>query len=818
MNEIITNYKNHIQNYGLSDELFKWELLAKYASKPSIEMDKFVDDFKAIDFKNLLYHNAIAVRNHLLKDKPEEYRKCFVILFDESISLHERIKKFENGVLNIYRTLVSTLGHHHDERTIATFLTFYNPQKYTLYKDSFYKKYCHYLGINHKKKGEKYVHYLELVNKFINEYIKPDNELIALFRSKLPKAAFQDPNYLILAQDILYLTFDRNIGRERDTPKRYWIYAPGENAELWDEFYENRIMALGWDSLGDLNDYENRELIQRELQRIENTKSTKRNDTAANIDFKEKMQVGDVVFVKKGRSELLGYGIVRSDCYFEDERVSFKNCRDVEWQKKGNWKTDHSLVLKTLTDITDYSTENPNFKYYYETLFALMEDNKTGNKRFSLNQILFGPPGTGKTYNSINKAISIANPDFDLTQDRKTIKEEFDRLLEIGQIVFTTFHQSMSYEDFIEGIKPIKPLLTDTFVKYDIEDGIFKRIAKIAQSNKNNAQFSNKNKLSFEQAFELLKDEWEYNPEMKFPMKTQGYDYTIIGFTNSAIQFKKASGGTRDSLNINTLRNIYYGEDYNFKQGVGIYYPAMLNKLNSFTNTANEVNERSFVIVIDEINRGNVSQIFGELITLLEEDKRAGKDEALKVMLPYSKEIFSVPSNLYIIGTMNTADRSVEALDTALRRRFSFEEMPPKYDLEKFDDEIIQGITRSNLLKTINLRLEKLLDKDHLIGHSFFICQEAENLIEKIKDAFYKNIIPLLQEYFYGDYGKIGLVLGSGFVRKKESSEQSVFANFENYDFSDRIIYEIIDYRKEENSAFENALKTLMNKKSETAK
>ena len=170
-----------------------------------------------------------------------------------------------------------------------------------------------------------------------------------------------------------------------------------------------------------------------------------------------------------------------------------------------------------------------------------------------------------------------------------------------------------------------------------------------------------------------------------------------------------------------------------------------------------------------KFREGNVSQIFGELITLIEEDKRLGNKESLEITLPYSKETFGVPPNLYIIGTMNTADRSVEALDTALRRRFSFEEMPPKYELNELNYSIF-GYKASDILKTINTRIEKLLNKDHTIGHSYFIVKEGKNEIEATVKAFYKNIIPLLQEFFYGDFGKIGLVLGNGFVNKRKGT------------------------------------------------
>ena len=184
-------------------------------------------------------------------------------------------------------------------------------------------------------------------------------------------------------------------------------------------------------------------------------------------------------------------------------------------------------------------------------------------------------------------------------------------------------------------------------------------------------------------------------------------------------------------------------------------------------------NLSNFVLIIDEINRGNIASIFGELITLIEDSKRVGKDEELNVTLPYSKELFSVPSNLYIIGTMNTADRSVEALDTALRRRFVFNEMMPDYELTELDKSI-NGIHLVKLLKTINERIEVLKDRDHLIGHSYFMKVQDE---QGLADAFNHKVVPLLKEYFYGDFGQIGLVLGKGFIRQQENGKIQ-FANF----------------------------------------
>lgn len=463
---------------------------------------------------------------------------------------------------------------------------------------------------------------------------------------------------------------------------------------------------------------------------------------------------------------------------------------------------------------------------------AFPELPKSMNK-YPLNQILYGPPGTGKTHNSIKIAVIIANPKFIGTK-WNDIKTEFDRLVESGQVVFTTFHQSMSYEDFIEGIKPITDDEAGT-VTYEVQKGIFKLISEDAQKNlQSSSEIPSKLvKTDFDTLWGTLIEQISATLE-------SGKVFELPTLTNKA--FEVVSISDKGNLKVRPLDNgqreytVSYRRtkklfeafpslsgisniDKEFRNIIGgansTSYWSVLNYLQKSINikpTPTNEEQKNFVIVIDEINRGNVSQIFGELITLIEEDKRESKPEALKITLPYSKEKFSVPSNLYIIGTMNTADRSVEALDTALRRRFSFEEMPPKYDLEGFENEIIQGITRTNLLTTINLRLEKLLDKDHLIGHSFFICKEGETPLEKIKDTFYKNIFPLLQEYFYGDYGKIGLILGKGFVRKKESTENSIFADFEDYDsnFDDRIVYEIIDYRKDTKDTFENALKILM--------
>jgi 5-methylcytosine-specific restriction endonuclease McrBC GTP-binding regulatory subunit McrB len=459
---------------------------------------------------------------------------------------------------------------------------------------------------------------------------------------------------------------------------------------------------------------------------------------------------------------------------------------------------------------------------------ALAFDEKDMQIEFALNQILFGPPGTGKTYNTINKAVAIVDNLKEAAlnvyyEERNDLKERFDELLiddwenPNGQIGFVTFHQSMSYEDFIEGIKP--GLNDEQNVIYDIEPGVFKMMASIARDNWLDANRGTKEQLSFEEAFTKFKEEWQEHQEMKFPLKREGSEYTILGFTKSSIKFKKASGGTGHTLSISTLRDYFYKRREVRQTGVGIYYPAILDKLKSYQpSLIVEKEEKNYVLIIDEINRGNVSQIFGELITLIEEDKRLGKAEALEVTLPYSKEKFGVPPNLYIIGTMNTADRSVEALDAALRRRFNFEEMPPRPLLIATEGKlkeqkgILDTFDLPLLLKTINKRIEKLLDKDHQIGHSYFM---SVTKLSELKEAFQNKIVPLLQEYFFGDYGKIGLVVGKGFVESAESVQEKFFAEFNEYDssaFAERTIYKIRDISKMTEDDFKTAITELLKK------
>ncbi|WP_435369766.1 McrB family protein [Campylobacter jejuni] len=399
------------------------------------------------------------------------------------------------------------------------------------------------------------------------------------------------------------------------------------------------------------------------------------------------------------------------------------------------------------------------------------------NQNSSLNQILYGPPGTGKTYHTIDKALEILGENLESRNEKKA---KFDEYVKNGQIVFTTFHQSYGYEEFVEGIKPrIDSKENYKEIEYEIKDGIFKEFCERALDTKQKFNFVQikdnflnhcrekksiiyKNKeYKFEEPNNLITGNLKIHINYIRDMIEQ------IGLSYSNLSDTEIEGYIRSKIDSgdNIIKNYKIILDY-------FYY-----KYINF----------SFVFVIDEINRGNVSKIFGELITLIEPSKRIGEKEELKVTLPYSGEKFGVPKNVYIIGTMNTADRSITSLDTALRRRFEFVEMMPDVSKLSMDCE---GINLQELLKAINTRIEYLLDREKTIGHAFFVS--VENL-ESLKKVFKNKIIPLLQEYFYNDYALIDAVLNKNGMLEISVENKDYLKNMTEFIESDKIIYKFSD-------------------------
>lgn len=434
----------------------------------------------------------------------------------------------------------------------------------------------------------------------------------------------------------------------------YWIYAPGENSCMWEEFYAKGIMAIGWGEIGDLKAFDSKDAMKAKMKETFNASLSYKNAAHATWQFANEMKIGDVVFVKKGMYQLVGRGVVTSDYEYDTERNDeYGNARKVNWTNKGEWEHPGQAVMKTLTDITAYSD-------YVEKLNALFEDESTedmeevtknypvyteddfleevfmpedeyarliGILKTKKNIILQGAPGVGKTFAAKRLAYSIMG------------------VKDIDRVMMVQFHQSYSYEDFIMGFRP---------------------------SNK---------------GFELKK---------------------------------------------------------------GAFY--------NFCKKAEIDSDNDYFFIIDEINRGNLSKIFGELFMLIENDKRG-----IELQLLYSDEKFAVPENVYIIGMMNTADRSLAMLDYALRRRFAFFELKPGFETDGFrayrmslDNEKFDRLI--NCVENLNsvITTDESLGEGFCIGHSYFCNLEAD----KIDDQFLHGIveyelIPLLKEYWFDEPVKV---------------------------------------------------------------
>ena len=456
----------------------------------------------------------------------------------------------------------------------------------------------------------------------------------------------------------------------------------------------------------------------------------------------------------------------------------------------------------------------------------------------SVNTILYGPPGTGKTYKSIRYAVNTIDTKFN--QDSSKVDEDyvkrFNEFKDSGQIAFTTFHQSYGYEEFIEGIKPSLNQDTDNEgsedVLYTLNDGVFKefclraqevvvdkeltgispdaQIWKVSVSDtvKDDCFESNRVRINFSLGDRSKSVEY-FNHSIKkgdIVLMTPQSRTLVTGIgivtDEEAYEIKENTGIT--ARNVEWLaRDISIDiKDYsNGKQMVRntvsrVHIVTVKDILTIIKNNSEiyknveipQKNDKKYVFIIDEINRGNISKIFGELITLIEDSKRDGEKEAISITLPYSKEEFSVPNNVYILGTMNTADRSIALMDTALRRRFEFIEMMPNEEL--LTDIVIDGIEVKKMLETMNRRIEALYDREHTLGHAFFmpLKNEKKATINQLASIFTNKIIPLLQEYFYEDYEKIMLVLGIDTQNKDTKkfisvkSNRNLFQNIQNID------------------------------------
>ena len=448
-----------------------------------------------------------------------------------------------------------------------------------------------------------------------------------------------------------------------------------------------------------------------------------------------------------------------------------------------------------------------------------IRDGRNEMVKYDKNLILHGPPGTGKTYHTVFYAVGILeNKRLEtlFAEGFDAVLKRYNKYKKEGRLQFVTFHQSFGYEDFIEGIKPEADKELQEIV-YKVQPGVFKEFCNkisvpVAREGSGVQIGDNPTiwKVSLKQTGENdvrtdclenghIRIGWdEYGAEISeeeanyargvapFVHEIKRGDIVLSCYTAQEIdaigvvtgdyewheeypeykRLRKVQWLVKKKLNIvdvNAGKTFTPPSVYKLSN---IDREWVYKRIEEATMLVVE-NTLPYVFIIDEINRGNVSKIFGEVITLVEENKRKGAKEAMEAVLPYSKTGFSIPSNVYIIGTMNTADRSVKNIDTALRRRFAFQELMPNAGV--LDGVEIEGLNIGKMLRVLNKRIEYLYDREHTVGHAYFLPLKNEPTMYALSEVFRKKILPLLQEYFYDDYEKIRLALGD--TQKREETQ-----------------------------------------------
>ena len=516
LNEIVTAFKNHQLQYGLNgdsmqQELYKWELVTKQVGHPNTDAEDFTKEIHSLVFKNLCYGPQVTAIRNFAKYEPEDYRDAFKELFDETIDIQERVNTFTSACIALWdekvkRNFTKQTRAMCDERLISCFLTLHDPQKYTFYKPDVYDSFCRILGIEPKKAGQKLVHFYELLHQYLIPLVEQDTELMESVNNELQKEKCIKSTILI-AQTVLW-NYVRKL--RKDGKQQVWLFLGGKDANDYhfEEMYDDGVMALcGWDKVGDLSDCPDKESVDKRRQSIDEYQFNTGNLTGMLHAIANEIKEGDIVLAKYSKSDVVGMGVVTGDYRFDDDSVYGKHCRDISWTHKGLWHCASILKefgqdefpAKALTNVTKS-------KYIPKILEMIEGDSKQDNNnpqtfetmteieilRQKKQIILQGAPGTGKTYKTASIAVGICNPAFTDFANHQKVMEEYERLLNEGQIAFCTFHQSMDYEDFVEGLKPE---VKGNAVEYNVQNGIFKTICEKAQT-KEDADITNISRLS----------------------------------------------------------------------------------------------------------------------------------------------------------------------------------------------------------------------------------------------------------------------------------------------------------------------------------
>ena len=669
------------------EEKYKWEAVKHFQDNWNIDAEDFPTmlSYALSKTGNLLAATNFFPRRMIKQYAtrfPEEVRGLFEGLFNESSDLKERIDAFIAGIEYIHKQWNGngTLNHYQTFNAVSTYLWLRYPDKYYIYKPSVAKLMFEKLGVDIKLtplRANAVIRTYELYD-YISKTLYKDNEFKKMLAESLADTCYSDEFMVTAAIDLGYYfkkqqkasatTLPSNLALET----KYWMYAPGENASKWSRCKEQGIICIGWDEMGDLSQINTLSECRDGLRDVyENPDSSFMNDGLAIWEFSHVMQNGDIIYAKRGLSNIIARGIVKSEYIYDQSQEDFCHTRKVEWTHIGEW-TLENIVQKTLTDITKY----PDYVKKIETMITEgKNDNKQStqyDEKYSYyinlllknkNLILNGAPGTGKTYLAKQIAAQII---FD-----GNVPEDFEENEKfINQYGFVQFHPSYDYTDFVEGLRPTSPN-KDGSIGFERKDGIFKGFCK---------------KTTLPETSFLLEDSL-----LMFKK-----DLVNIGRLNIK-SFRSSTNiqvelGEKGVLTVITPQSAWTCSDKKmleylktrdchpndtYTKTIGDYILE-----NYHVNSSSNVNPSKYIFIIDEINRGEISKIFGELFFAIDPGYRGKKG---KVQTQYQnlitdesdpfKDGFYIPENVYIIGTMNDIDRSVECMDFAMRRRFTFKEI-----------------------------------------------------------------------------------------------------------------------------------------------
>lgn len=570
----------------------------------------------------------------------------------------------------------------------------------------------------------------------------------------------------------------------RDTGTEYWIYSPGENASKWELCINDGIMCIGWDVLGDLSDYSSRDEMQKQIKLHYPSKGLAKNDTLAVWQFSNEMKPGDIVFAKKGRNTIMGRGVVESDYEFDESRDDYKHIRKVNWTNIGEWFIDDAVAVKTLTNITrdtDYITKLNNLvdgtsegesemtesnevadvnywwlyanpKYWEIDTFGVGEIqeytayNDKGNKRQIFKYFKAVKPGDKLVCYETHPTKRVKA----LCEITKGLHEDdgfevFNFIIQ-EKVTYEVPWNELILNDVFKGSEPYKAA---TGSLYRLTKAEYEAIIEMAHGGKKEKYSKN----DFQKEVFISEDDYDSLENLLLRKKNlilQGAPG--VGKTFAARRLAYAMMGEKDEsrvMQVQFHQNYCYedfvmgykpNEEGGFDLKNGIFY--------RFCKRASNDSERKYFFIIDEINRGNLSKIFGELLMLIENDYR---DKPIH--MAYRDEEFAVPANLYIIGMMNTADRSLAMIDYALRRRFSFFEMKPGFENPIFREKIKKqnDPQLESLVKAI-IELNKVIENDDSLGSGFcighsYLCNMGDQY--NLANIVEYDIVPMLSEYWF---------------------------------------------------------------------